>query len=171
MGLKWDCAADGIGVPDTVVTVKVCAIEMVYVPQGAFTVGDGLVDQGQFYEGGVTNPFLITGEAAIPTSNQVGCLWAASLAGKFDGRDGYISNDFPKGYGAFYGMKYEISQGQYADFLNTLNPAQATLRYPGRSTYRHGITMSAGCIPRVCRMWRVIGFPGRTWRRIWIGRG
>ena len=31
---------------------------------------------------------------------------------------------FPKGYTSFYAMKYELSQGQYRDFLNTLTAAQ-----------------------------------------------
>lgn len=36
---------------------------------------------------------------------------------------------FPKGYAAFYIMKYEISQQQYADFLNKLPPSAAANRY------------------------------------------
>jgi formylglycine-generating enzyme required for sulfatase activity len=35
---------------------------------------------------------------------------------------------FPKGFTAFYGMKYEISQQGYVDFLNTLNRAQQASR-------------------------------------------
>jgi formylglycine-generating enzyme required for sulfatase activity len=43
--------------------------------------------------------------------------------------DGSIDNaDFPTGYNAFYSMKYEISQGQYLEFLNTLTRTQQQTR-------------------------------------------
>ncbi len=35
---------------------------------------------------------------------------------------------FPKGYAAFYIMKYEISQEQYVGFLNKLTQTQQTAR-------------------------------------------
>ncbi|MCH8292955.1 SUMF1/EgtB/PvdO family nonheme iron enzyme, partial [Candidatus Poribacteria bacterium] len=42
-------------------------------------------------------------------------------------------------------MKYEISQGQYADFLNTLTAAQDGTRFPGSNgSFRHTIGGSAG---------------------------
>jgi formylglycine-generating enzyme required for sulfatase activity len=42
-------------------------------------------------------------------------------------------------------MKYEISQGQYADFLNTLTSTQQSGRYyDGSSTYRHFIEVQVG---------------------------
>ncbi|MEM6967732.1 MAG: SUMF1/EgtB/PvdO family nonheme iron enzyme, partial [Bacteroidota bacterium] len=37
---------------------------------------------------------------------------------------GQLNAEFPKGYRGFYQMKYELSQQQYCDFLNTLTPAQ-----------------------------------------------
>ncbi|MEM6771744.1 MAG: SUMF1/EgtB/PvdO family nonheme iron enzyme, partial [Bacteroidota bacterium] len=37
---------------------------------------------------------------------------------------------YPKGYNAFYCMKYEISQGQYSAFLNTLDAASQFAFYP-----------------------------------------
>ena len=41
-------------------------------------------------------------------------------------------------------MKYEISQQQYVDFLNSLTQTQATARkYTGTGNYRYGITGSA----------------------------
>jgi formylglycine-generating enzyme required for sulfatase activity len=45
-----------------------------------------------------------------------------------DGTTAVDNPDYPTGYGAFYCMKYEISQGQYADFLNTLDRAQQNTR-------------------------------------------
>lgn len=48
---------------------------------------------------------------------------------------------FPKGFNAFYCMKYEITQGQYADFLNKLSLTQATARYmAGYNTSNQSIT-------------------------------
>jgi formylglycine-generating enzyme required for sulfatase activity len=39
-----------------------------------------------------------------------------------------LNADYPKGYAAFYCMKYEISQGQYRDFLNALTYQQQATR-------------------------------------------
>jgi hypothetical protein len=42
-------------------------------------------------------------------------------------RDGVIdNNNYPTGYNAFYMMKYEMSEQQYADFLNTLTSVQVS---------------------------------------------
>ncbi|MEM6700796.1 MAG: SUMF1/EgtB/PvdO family nonheme iron enzyme, partial [Bacteroidota bacterium] len=37
---------------------------------------------------------------------------------------GRLEKDFPKGTQGFYQMKYELSQQEYCDFLNTLTPTQ-----------------------------------------------
>lgn len=51
------------------------------------------------------------------------------LAGGGNGYSGDMSGPipaaFPKGYNAFYLMKYEISQGQLTDFFNFLDPGMA----------------------------------------------
>jgi len=44
-----------------------------------------------------------------------------------------IPDNFPKGYDAFYVMKYEVTEGQYADFLNMIG-TYATDRHYGYST-------------------------------------
>jgi len=49
---------------------------------------------------------------------------------------------FPKGYNAFYCMKYEISQQGYVDFLNTLTQTQANTRKYTGGTNRYAITGS-----------------------------
>jgi len=51
-------------VPIAAVQVQVFAIEMVYVPQGAFFVGDSSFTNinNQFARGGSIEPFLITSE-------------------------------------------------------------------------------------------------------------
>lgn len=90
--------------------VRVYAIEMVYIPQSSFFAGDGT--SGSFYSTAPLNPAFIASEAAI-TLNTLS-----------------VAAGFPKGYNAFYIMKYEISQGQYADFLNGCSMAQSVNRYP-----------------------------------------
>ena len=37
---------------------------------------------------------------------------------------GTIPSAYPKGYAAFYCMKYEVSEGQWVDFFNTLKDGQ-----------------------------------------------
>ena len=165
VGLRWDYAADGVA-DSAVVTVKVCAIEMVYVPQGSFYVGDGLTTYGQFCQGGGTSPYQITNEDALTIGNGAGQLYyAAGGSGQSPGdHAGSLPVAFPKGFAAFYGMKCEISQGQYVDFLNTLSSAQAANRFPNQSANRNGITVAGGVYattyPYVACNW--LGWPEVT---------
>jgi formylglycine-generating enzyme required for sulfatase activity len=97
---------------------KVFATEMVYVRTGAFYAGDG-ASPGRFYEGSVNNPWYINSENAINRGTG---------SGQFD-QEGSISTqslsaDFPKGYDAFWAMKYKITARQYIDFLNCLTRPQ-----------------------------------------------
>lgn len=130
ISLRWNQTADGLsGRPE--MQVRVLAIEMVYVPQGAFYLGSGGGENGRLYEGGGGgNPYLVSSESAIPTSNQVGCLWGAAGTNKVIdtslGGEGWIPAEFPKGYAAFYGMKYMVTQSQYVEFLNMLTRSQQT---------------------------------------------
>jgi len=145
--LRWDYGADGLSDEDSV-EVCVIAVEMVYVPQGAFYAGDGSVTslQGQFENGNSGTPLQITSEGALT----LGGSGAGSLGN--NNKTGMTSptvedfNDitsktlpaaFPKGFNAFYCMKYEITQGQYADFLNKINLTQATARYMGAYNTAH----------------------------------
>ncbi|MEL6652939.1 MAG: SUMF1/EgtB/PvdO family nonheme iron enzyme, partial [Bacteroidota bacterium] len=43
----------------------------------------------------------------------------------------------PKGYNAFYCMKYEVSQGQYVDFFNTLTSTQKIARDLSNSNHKN----------------------------------
>ena len=173
--LRWNRATPGIYHGSNVlatdeITVRVFAIEMVYVPQGPFFVGSGnnTAAVGEFVRAdrpsGVAEPFLITSEDAIPirirsglagfvdidgvlnnhagtprpgglsvasnvfTSNPSTAAPAANSIGLIgEGEDG-IPAAFPKGFRAFYIMKYEITQGAYVDFLNTLTVQQQIAR-------------------------------------------
>lgn len=109
---------------------KVFAVEMVNIPQGNFTIGDGTS----------TNAFTqydVTGNGNITSAN-IGTGNSAPAA-------------FPKGWSSFYSMKYEITQEQYVEFLNTLTYGQqarrsiaspdspaSTLAFSD-ATYRNGI--------------------------------
>ena len=138
--LRWNYGANGVA-DNAQITVKVFAIEMVYVPQYAFYVGSGGEDVGGFTDGSYissnpnTIPYQITSEAALGIDNVAGKLWGR-IEGTGNGGIGNAAADaeatlaatYPKGYAAFYCMKYEISQGQYKDFLNTLAYAQQASR-------------------------------------------
>lgn len=119
--LRWNYAAHGI-TNATSLEVNVYAIEMVYVPEGEFNVGGG----------GGYNAFTST------TINTANATTAPSGTGSLGGQaGGYptgvnppVSPNWPNGYDAFYCMKYEISQQQYVDFLNSLTPSQSGNRVP-----------------------------------------
>ena len=139
--LRWNYGADGLSDEDSV-EVCVFAIEMVYVPQGAFYLGDGSVTtlQGQFEDGVSGNPFYLTSEAALTlggggagslgNNNRTG-MYSPTAEDFNDATTVTLPAAFPKGFNAFYCMKYEITQGQYADFLNKLTLTQATARFMG----------------------------------------
>jgi formylglycine-generating enzyme required for sulfatase activity len=134
--LKWLSAEDGI--PEAAkVDVFLHALEMVYVPQGSFYVGSAGKLAGSFTEGSWKKdneviPFNVTTEAQFEVAPKPGCLYGTAGPGAAHqmGHIGELPSEFPKGFGAFYCMKYEINQGQYAAFLNQLTAAQATERYP-----------------------------------------
>jgi len=102
-------------------------IEMVYVPQNSFYVGTGnnTVDWNIFYTYPTLNtPYNITSEnpiAVSPTANSFYYLLNWDGGSNYSGDQlGPIPAEFPKGYKAFYCMKYEITQSQYVAFLNKL---------------------------------------------------
>ena len=137
--LLWNYGQNGLTSTDRV-DVSVHAIEMVYVPQGKFFVGSGGTEDGTFTAGNEavvwTNkvtpsvPFQITSEDALTISNATGCLWGTftNSGNNSIGSPGVLAAGYPKGYNAFYCMKYEMSQGQYTSFLNLLTPSQQSNR-------------------------------------------
>jgi len=115
------------------IRVRVFAIEMVYIPQGSFVLGSGGTESGSFTDGswtsGATIPFTISSENALSIAASAGSLWGTSTSGNNTiGDAGTLPAAFPKGYNGFYVMKYEVSQGQYRDFLNTLTYTQQATR-------------------------------------------
>ena len=129
--LRWEYGANAVA-DDDEVEFRVDAIEMVYVPQGAFALGSGGNEPGSFTNGswasGATIPLSITSENELAVSNTAGNLWYTFTSTDIGDRSGPIPAPFPKGYNAIYCMKYEISQQQYVDFLNTLTYGQQASR-------------------------------------------
>lgn len=106
--LRWNYVANGL-FDATLIDIQIFAVEMVYVPGGFnFNVGGG----------GGSNAYPST---TISTSN-------ATLSGSGYPFAGNTNAAFPNGYNHFYCMKYEISQQQMVDFLNTLTYNQQATR-------------------------------------------
>jgi len=103
--------------------VRVVAIEMVYVNQESFNIG-GISNQNRFDSVQIQNEnaIILTSSATAP-NNSVS-----------------LSANFPKGFDGFHCMKYEISNGQYATFLNTINATQSANRYYASINWRHNLT-------------------------------
>ena len=146
--LRWNYGIDGVS-DDDIVDVKVFAIEMVYISEGSFYVGDGpdaTYSTSRFYDGSSdTLAFHVT-DSPIEFGESAGKLWALD---DWDNPSGFLQADYPTGYDAIYCMKYEISQGQYADFLSLLTDAQDDNRYRVVDTtyflnHRYTITGSYG---------------------------
>ena len=160
--LSWNYAQDGVATNDTV-EIRVFGIEMVYVPDGAFFAGDNASGNGSFKQGSSDNdPWYIASEAAITTANAAGTgTGLAETAAEYyyvslsqGGEDATgavftIPAAFPKGYGKFYIMKGEISQGQYVAFFNTLTATQKTNRdvtatKTDNLTFRNNVSWTSG---------------------------
>lgn len=103
------------------------AIEMVYIPKGAFYAGspDSLAQKNNasFFTYGNGSPYKITSEEAIEVGNTQGSLFYNNQNEAFYKGDakGPVPAGFPKGFNAFYIMKYELSEGNYVDFLNSIS--------------------------------------------------
>jgi formylglycine-generating enzyme required for sulfatase activity len=108
---------------------KVIGFEMVYVTQGDFFIGDGRTTalNGAFCDAGSTSPKRIT--SAIQASG----LGAASnyTSSNTTGCSMPLPATFPLGVNGFYCMKYELLQGVFVEYLNTLNYDQQALRLRG----------------------------------------
>jgi hypothetical protein len=134
--LRWNYGANGVQ-DAAVVDVRVFAIEMVYIPQGSFSVGDGTTTNvtGQFRNGSTNTPLTISAETALTLGGTTNGNLANNNASGMVTADDFNNTTtqtlpaaFPKGFNAIYGMKYEISQQGYVDFLNTLTRAQQNTR-------------------------------------------
>lgn len=119
--------------------IKVFAIEMVYIPQGAFWLGDK-ISLNRFCPDEEQNAFLVSSENPIENNT-------LASAGDYIPAE-TIPSTFPKGFEGFYLMKYEISQHQYAEFLNCLSFEQQITRTqnsPASATGTSAMSAGASC--------------------------
>lgn len=182
--LRWNYGANGI-LDNDIVDIKVFAIEMVYVPQASFYLGDGntSLPRGRFSKADSTTvPFLVTSENAIT----LGGTTAGNLGNNNTSGQGNLDDfnntttktlpaAFPKGYNAFYCMKYPITGFQLSEFINTLNrmqqnnlftsiPAIGSTGYPGGALFISGGSTSPQNRNTLC----YIG-PALSYGRVTIG--
>ncbi|MCM1031433.1 MAG: glycine-rich protein, partial [Oscillibacter sp.] len=128
---KWPLNGTGLTKSDfgnalNEIYVAVHAIEMVYVPYGAYYLGDA--SSYKSFAVGDTAAVVIDSENALTLSAKNG-MPNVSLAASY-----------PKGYAGFYVMKYETSQEQYVEFLNSLTLDQQKARVANNnfSTMKRG---------------------------------
>lgn len=149
-------ACDHPGLAEGPFDVWFMGVEMVHVPAGAFALGDphprkpgGPVSC--FYtkpaDGkGQAGTWTMDSEGAIPVAAPGTPTAAPTLTWDNTGQHGDLADipaAFPKGHAAFYCMKRKITQGEYADFINSLAGIgeAITVRYPygGEGDYRFEI--------------------------------
>lgn len=126
--LRWNYGINSVS-DNAQVDIKVFAIEMVYIPSGSFYVGSGGSESGAFYKYPNTGtPYFISSENAITVGTGADNLFYPNQSGEAGDQDGPVPAVYPKGFNAFYAMKYEVSQQGYVDFLNTLTRIQQMAR-------------------------------------------
>ena len=133
--MRWDYGADGVLNTDSV-EIRLFAVEMVYIPAGKYQLGSGGSESAHFNEATLTTPYNVLSEGAIIVGTTATNLTYQVSAGGGDA-SGPIPSAFPKGFQAFWIMKYECSQQQYVDFLNNLDLAKVVNRNPGSYTGTH----------------------------------
>jgi formylglycine-generating enzyme required for sulfatase activity len=137
--LLWNYGSDGVDY-NYKITVRVYAVEMVYNQVGGFQAGSGGQNTGELRTAtdvsatGTAATFTVTGtsptvqgnsSSASPTNIAARSNASSDLTGTSTAS---LASGYPTGFNAFYAMKYEISQQQYVEFLNTLTYTQQAVR-------------------------------------------
>lgn len=97
--------------------VRVFGVEMVFVPEGDFVLGGNGTTENY--------PFNLNSQAFPVTAD-------TALTMRYYSSNSYFTTlpaAYPIGWQAFYCMKYEITQGQYADFLNTVDATGQSINF------------------------------------------
>ena len=133
--LQWNYGLSGLN--DVAgLEVRVFAVEMVYVPQGDFNCAkefynspNNAVGASTFYAPGQNFP-VINSKLTPPLTYNDGSSATVRIKGDIGmdtDNNGTVDNtSYPTGYHAFFCYKYELTEQQYADYLNTLTSAQVT---------------------------------------------
>lgn len=132
----WDHRKDGVNESDLKgAEVRLFGLEMVHVPQGGFQLGDPQGPKGPdncFYTYPDKGAYPVTSENEIAMDAREGCLYCDRVPPRPESsRDDtpfVIPGAFPKGFKAFWCMKYGLNTRNYADFLNTLTRRQQQAR-------------------------------------------
>ena len=137
--LLWNYGTDGVDY-NYKITVRVYAVEMVYNQVGGFQAGSGGQNTGELRTAtdvsatGTAATFTVTGTSptlqgnstsSSPTNIAARANASSDLTGTTTAS---LASGYPTGFNAFYAMKYEISQQQYVEFLNTLTYTQQASR-------------------------------------------
>ena len=141
MQLQWNYGASGL-TDASALEVRVFATEMVYVPEGDFNCAKEFKLWWSSEYISITasnNNFAVINKRMSPSviyhdffTDYQNIFERNTFALRIKGdvgidinNDGVVDNtNFPTGYRAFYCYKYELTEQQYADFLNTLTGAQ-----------------------------------------------
>ncbi len=120
-------AEDFEGINTRNAAFQVFGIEMVHIPSGNFLIGsaeESAQQKGAFFDpatGGMIGIEEESGEWEVAAD---GDLYYQASEGYEGDQKGRISASFPKGHQAFFMMKYELMEGQYAAMLNSLDGDQ-----------------------------------------------
>jgi formylglycine-generating enzyme required for sulfatase activity len=170
----WPFAADEEG--KSKISLAVFGVEMIYVPESPFHLGDPEGKDGPpscFWDvskekakasagGKVDRTYEVTSEAAIPLRRPghgggSALTFLTTTTGSPGDPTGTIPAAYPKGFGAFYLMRCQVTQRQYADFVNTLHGPGRTSRYSyWTESFRYSVYMTSS------DGWRVVGRPDRA---------
>ena len=153
--LRWNFGEQSVDFTKPV-QIQVFAIEMVLVPEGAFAAGDWSV--------GFT---LTTINTATATTVPAGTGSLGGAAGGYPTGQTAPGATWPNGFGAYYLMKYELSQQQYVDFLNTLTRTQQAARVSAVTASRFAGTTDGHTTPQSRNGVRVMSDPGGTNPRVY----
>jgi len=139
---------------DDLIEVLVYGIEMVYIPTATYVLGFGGGEYGQSSYGpfvdactsGDVDPVTITSSRPYVSSDSDGdgdcgdIGWHDWYGGSRPSSDTAVNANFPWGYYEYYLMKYELSQGQYRDFLNSLPSAYYSNRVASTTNNYYAMT-------------------------------
>lgn len=146
---------EGVAANDLPPRLDVHAVEMVHIPQGPFEVGDPRPradsPSNAFFrvtpDSTAAPPFRVTGPGTIALCGEVGFLChTEDDVWSDEARPDSVPAAFPSGFEPFWMMKYEVTQGQIVDFVNSLSGGQTASRDPIRG---EGYEARRGAITRV----------------------
>ena len=105
----------------------VFGVEMVRIPSGPFFLGNtdnSVRAYGAFYDPKKSTTIKIESEHQQFEVSRNGDLYYEASEGYEGDQKGRIPSSYPKGFQSFYIMKYELTEGQYVDFINNLGQGQ-----------------------------------------------